>query len=238
MARIRTIKPDFPQSESMGKVSRDARLTFVNIFTIADDFGRLRGNSRMLASLLFPYDDDARGSMDGWLEELERENCIVRYEAEGSNYIQIVNWDKHQRVDKPSTSKIPPPREDSREPREDSRSLLGREGKGKEEEGKEEKPSSLRSEGKKTGPEKKPKPEIPDWLPAEAWRAYAEMRQKTRRPMTPRAVELAIAKLAELRSRGHDPTGVLEQSVFNSWQGLFAPKAQESREKSSVRKVI
>ena len=61
MARIRSIKPELPQSESMGNVSRDARLTFVQLFTLADDEGRLRGNSRMLASLLFPYDDGEDG---------------------------------------------------------------------------------------------------------------------------------------------------------------------------------
>jgi hypothetical protein len=114
MARIRTIKPEFPQSESMGKVSRDARLCFVQMWTIADDSGRLRGNSRMLASLLFPYDDDAPGLIDCWLLELEQSACIVRYVAEGSTYIQIANWLSHQKIDKPSPSKIPPPEEGSR----------------------------------------------------------------------------------------------------------------------------
>ena len=102
MARIRTIKPEFPQSESMGRVSRDARLTFIQMWTLADDSGRLRGNSRMLASLLFPYDDDASSLIDGWLSELVKQNCIVRYLAEGSEYIQIVKWLNHQKIDKPS----------------------------------------------------------------------------------------------------------------------------------------
>lgn len=107
MARIRTIKPEFPQSESMGNVSRDARLTFLQLWTIADDEGRLRGNSRMLASLLFPYDDDAPSLIDGWLGELEREQCIVRYKVEGQTYLQICKWLIHQKIDKPSKSKIP-----------------------------------------------------------------------------------------------------------------------------------
>lgn len=108
MPRIRTIKPEFPHSESMGRVSRDARLTFVLLWTVADDSGRLRGNSRMLASLLFPYDDDAPNRIDAWLSELEQENCIVRYKVEGDSYIEIRNWLEHQKIDKPSPSKIPP----------------------------------------------------------------------------------------------------------------------------------
>ena len=107
MARIRTIKPEFPQSESMGRVSRDARLCFVLLWTLADDSGRLRGSSRMLASLLFPYDDDAPALIDGWLGELESESCIARYQADGSTYLQIAKWLIHQKIDKPSASKIP-----------------------------------------------------------------------------------------------------------------------------------
>jgi hypothetical protein len=114
MARIRTIKPEFPHSESMGRVSRDARLCFIMLWTIADDEGRLRGNSRMLASLLFPYDDDAKKHMDGWLEQLSSEGCIARYEVDGTSYIQVMNWRSHQKIDKPSASKIPPFNEHSR----------------------------------------------------------------------------------------------------------------------------
>jgi hypothetical protein len=115
MARIRSIKPEFPQSESMGRVSRDARLLFVLLWTICDDSGRTRAASRMLASLLFPYDDDAAGLIDGWLTELEHEGCIVRYTVDGSTYLEIRKWCKHQKIDKPSPSRLPDPREDSRE---------------------------------------------------------------------------------------------------------------------------
>lgn len=115
MARIRSIKPELPQSESMGNVSRDARLTFIQLFTLADDEGRLRGNSRMLASLLFPYDDGEDGrprttgkDVETWMVELEREGCIVRYQIDGAAYVQIANWLIHQKIDKPSKSKIPP----------------------------------------------------------------------------------------------------------------------------------
>jgi hypothetical protein len=120
MARIRTIKPEFPQSESMGRVSRDARLCFIMLWTIADDSGRLRGNSRMLASLLFPYDDDAKKHIDAWLTELENECCVIRYTAGGDSYIQITGWASHQKIDKPSVSKLPAPPDDSEKTREDS----------------------------------------------------------------------------------------------------------------------
>lgn len=107
MARIRSIKPEFPQSESMGRVSRDARLLFIQLWCICDDHGRTRASSRMLASLLFPYDDDAPAKMDGWLAELSREGCLVRYEHCGSQYLEICNWLKHQKIDRPSKPQFP-----------------------------------------------------------------------------------------------------------------------------------
>lgn len=107
MARIRTIKPEFPQSESMGRVSRDARLLFIMMWTIADDAGRLRAASRMLASLLFPFDDDAPALIEGWLAELEDEGCIRRYVSGGTTYAEIVKWLEHQKIDRPSKSRLP-----------------------------------------------------------------------------------------------------------------------------------
>ena len=123
MARIRSLKPEFPQSETIGALSRDARLLFIQLWTLVDDEGRARAASRMLASLLYPYDDDAPKLMEKWLSELEVEKCIRRYEVEGNSYLEIVNWLKHQKIDRPSPSRLPPYREPSANPREPSRAL-------------------------------------------------------------------------------------------------------------------
>lgn len=135
MARIRTIKPEFQNSQSMGRVSRDARLTFIELWPQCDDAGRIRANSRMLASVLFPYDEDAVKLIDGWLAELEAEGCITRYKVEKDEYLAINHWD-HQRIDHPQPSKLPPPpgkkrtkttlsvREQSEKPRETDKNVL------------------------------------------------------------------------------------------------------------------
>ena len=107
MPRIRSIKPEFPQSEAIGKLSRDARLLFIQLWTIVDDEGRSRGASRMLASLLYPFDDDAPQLIDHWLDELEREGHIRRYLVEDSTYLDIPKWLKHQKIDHAGKSRLP-----------------------------------------------------------------------------------------------------------------------------------
>ncbi len=114
MARIRTIKPEFVESESIGKLSRDARLLFVLLWTFVDDAGRARASSRLLASRLYPYDEDAPKKIGGWMEELELGGHVRMYEVEGDAYLDIPKWLKHQKIDHASLSRIPEFREDSR----------------------------------------------------------------------------------------------------------------------------
>lgn len=71
-----------------------------------------------------------------------------------------------------------------------------------------------------------PRFEAPDWIPADAWRAFEEMRQRVRKPMTNKAREMIVGELDGLRRAGHEPGEVLLQSVKNSWQGVFPLKGK------------
>ena len=121
MARIRTIKPEFVLSRSVGNLSRDARLLFILLWPICDDEGRFHADSRILAGQLYPYDRDAADLLDGWLVELEQEGNIERYQVKGVPYLRVTNWSKHQKIDHPSKFGFPGPNDDSRERREPSR---------------------------------------------------------------------------------------------------------------------
>lgn len=67
--------------------------------------------------------------------------------------------------------------------------------------------------------------ELPKWLPREAWTAWVADRADRRKPLTERAAAAQLVQLAEFRDLGHDPQGVLRQSIRAGYQGLFAPKA-------------
>lgn len=67
---------------------------------------------------------------------------------------------------------------------------------------------------------------MPEWIPADAWAGYLEMRKEIRKPMTRNAYVLAVNRLRILHRDGQDPRAVLEQSTLNSWQGLFALRVE------------
>lgn len=67
---------------------------------------------------------------------------------------------------------------------------------------------------------------IPAWIPGDAWSGYIAMRKQIKKPISDRAITLAIGKLLDLMNQGQDVGAVLDQSTFNCWQGLFPVKAE------------
>ncbi len=67
---------------------------------------------------------------------------------------------------------------------------------------------------------------LPDWMPMEAWNGWVEMRNKGKAKPTPRALDLAIKKLAKFRDAGHDPAEILDKSTMSGWTDLYEPKPQ------------
>ena len=107
MTRARTIKPHFMFSRSMRAVSRMARLTFIQLWLVADDAGRLVAHPSALATRLYPGDPEARLLLADWLTELEDQHCIERYTVDEMDYLRIVNWRKHQKIYHPTPSRLP-----------------------------------------------------------------------------------------------------------------------------------
>ena len=60
----------------------------------------------------------------------------------------------------------------------------------------------------------------------QALRAFEEMRRRIRKPLSGRAKELALSKLETFQREQW--VSILNQSVFNSWQGLFPLKEKET----------
>jgi hypothetical protein len=112
--RIRTIKPDFWHSEKIAKLSKDDRLLFIGLWNVADDAGVIEDKYQLIAAELFPFDLEADpratyASVRGGLDALTDIRLLTRYEVDGKGYLFIPGWEEHQRIDRPSKSRLPQP---------------------------------------------------------------------------------------------------------------------------------
>ena len=106
MARIRYIKPEFFSDEDLAELKFETRLTFAGLWCFADRLGRLEDRPKFLKAMIFPYDNV---DMEKQLQALSAKPFIQRYEVEGKKFIQIINWEKHQKPHHTEAdSKIPP----------------------------------------------------------------------------------------------------------------------------------
>ena len=110
MARTRSIKPGFFDNEILGDLPPLTRLLFIGLWTIADREGRLEDKPRRIKKMLLGYDDVDADGVDKMLQSLHDTGFIFRYSIDGNNYIQIVNFLKHQNPHiREKASEIPPP---------------------------------------------------------------------------------------------------------------------------------
>lgn len=106
MSRIRSIKPDFWTDEKIVELDPFARLLFIGLWNFADDEGRMVCSPKRIKMQILPADP---AEIPRLLDELERQSLVRRYVVEDIEYLQIVNFAKHQKVDKRYPSKLPPP---------------------------------------------------------------------------------------------------------------------------------
>lgn len=111
MARIRTIKPDFFTSLTIADLPIPARLTFVGLWTHVDDEGRCVYDPRLIKAAVWPLDDRTAADVDGDVQELARLGLVTLYTVGDRTYLAVSGWREHQRVNRPTPSKLPPPPE-------------------------------------------------------------------------------------------------------------------------------
>ncbi|MHC0429515.1 hypothetical protein ACX6XY_04890 [Streptomyces sp. O3] len=109
MARIRTIKPEAFVSESLAAVSLTAERTFFGLLTQADDQGRHRDHAAIIAGQLWVLrPEHTPGAVEQDLAQLADAGLICRYKGPGDKrYLHIVTWRQHQKINRPSASRLP-----------------------------------------------------------------------------------------------------------------------------------
>ena len=108
MARIRTIKPSMFSSLTVSAWPTDVRWTFAGLFTYLDDYGQGLDEPRLVKAELWPLDDRMTPKkVDEHLTLIANTGPLCRYVVAGHRYFHITSWREHQRVNRPTGSKIP-----------------------------------------------------------------------------------------------------------------------------------
>jgi hypothetical protein len=152
MARIRSIKPDFFINDDLAELDPLTRLFYIGLWTQADREGRMEYRPKRLKAALLPYDGC---EVETLVSALESSGFVERYEVEGTRYLQVSNFTKHQSPNvKECASTIPAPCQ-----HDTSTSLIGEERKGEESSGRD-----AREEPPKLG-------NLPDCMTSDEWSA-------------------------------------------------------------------
>lgn len=223
--RIRTIKPEFHQDEEMSEVSAEAALLAVGLLNYADDQGWFKFHSKLIESSVFPL-RELSVSIHDLLTELSNMGYFTLHDgSDGKKYGYISNFLKHQRVNRPSPSKIAPIivelKDDEPSPTphelfsEDSLTERNREqgtGKGKE-------------QGKGKDTPKPPEGGKPSALSlphgndfAEAWRLWEKHRKEIRKPLKPTMISGQLKKLEAMSEP--EAVAMIEHTISMGWTGL------------------
>jgi hypothetical protein len=242
VSRIRSIHPGLWTDEAFVSLSPFARLLFMGVWNECDDMGSFEWAPLKLKMRLLPADAvDAAGL----LAELSDVGAVIRYEHGGKPYGAVRNFCQYQRPKKPNS--VYPQTEEvrawvntgARSTRDGEQAVPhqlptgGEKSRQMEEEGGDKETSSGKPEGSKarkraaSAPDK-PKFEVPDWIPAEPWQAFVDMRRALEAgpkkiAFTVGAAKGIVAELEKFRDQGHDIGAILMKSAINSYRGVFAP---------------
>lgn len=106
MARIRTIKPEFWKDEELSELPEITHLFAAALLNYADDEGYFNANPALIKAEIFPLREPSR-DIHGMLSELSDIGYLRLFRgAKNKVYGLVVNFAKHQKVNRPSPSKI------------------------------------------------------------------------------------------------------------------------------------
>ena len=192
---------------------------FQGLWCSADKAGRLEDRPKKLKVQIMPYDNvDAEKILSLLAKQKNGSNrqFIIRYEVDNEKYIQIVNWDKHQKPHHTEKDSIIPPYNPPLKTKIKIKIKI-----------KQNTASSELDNGVLTVKAKE-YPFLQDKDFIEAFNDYLEMRKANNKKATDKAKELVLIKLHKCDIK--TAIAMLEQSTMNSYQGVFPVKPSKPQQ--------
>jgi len=99
MPRKRMIDPSFWDDPDIAELQPLERLLVIGMISHADDYGNLHGHPAILKKQVFGYDNIAVAEVQEMRDRVcEKCRNIALYTVEGQEYIHLLQWEKHQKL--------------------------------------------------------------------------------------------------------------------------------------------
>ena len=217
----RIIKESICTSEEIAECDWFTEVLFYRLIVHCDDFGRYDGRTKVIRGTLFPLDDLTDKQIDKGLARLSEVGLLRRYMVEDKPYIEILTWQKHQRIRNKK----------SKYPAYDSNSLTFDRNTLSNDRPIQSNPIQSESNPKENTKEKPIAKMIDEYTDDPVLKSALQDFVAMRRSMkgfTPRAMTMCLNELKKL-SGGDRSTSIkiVNQSVKNGWKGFYALKKEQ-----------
>lgn len=211
----RIIKESIRTSDSINELSWFDEVLFYRLIVSCDDYGRFDGRTAIIKGTCFPLRDLRVNDIEKALGKLSAAGMVIRYEVAGKPYLQLTAWERHQTI-RAKKSKYPCP--DEGEMITDANNC-------------KQMQADVPVIQSNTKSESKSESYSGDGRLDEALKEYIKFRKQIKKPMTERAIQLAVKKLNSMSPDIDEQVAIIEQSLVNGWQGLFPLKPEEKSKK-------
>lgn len=96
MTNARMVFPKLFDNENIAQLDFAIRYLYIGLVCNADKEGRMEDRPQKIKKTILGYDNISANEVDAYLDTLQEHGFIIRYEASGQNFIQIVNFTKYQ----------------------------------------------------------------------------------------------------------------------------------------------
>lgn len=220
----RILKESICTSDSIDGLGWFEEVLFYRLIVNCDDYGRFDGRPAIIKNRLFPLKETLTvKAVTGAINKLASAGLVTLYMFEGKPYLYLPTWNYHQTV-RAKRSKYPAP-EDGCESMNTSEIICNQMNAN----------VPVIQSNPNTNPNTESESYTGDSRLDTAFLEYIRFRKQIKKPLTDRAIQLAVGKLRKMSDDVEEQIAIIDQSIMNGWSGLF-PLNQDKGDKKTGKK--
>ena len=227
----RILKESIRTSDSINELSWFEEVLFYRLIVSCDDYGRFDGREAIIKGTCFPLKNVTNKNIEDALNKLVSVGLVRHYEVEEKPYLQLPAWQSHQNI-RAKKSRYPSP-EEGKDITSDNICNHMYADANTSNQMKANVP--VIQSNPNTNPNTESESYTGDPRLDAAFEEYIRFRKQIKKPMTDRAIQLAVGKLQKMSDDVEEQIAIIDQSIMNGWSGLF-PLNRDKDNKKTAKK--